>query len=108
MNHSFANLSNRFTPVPRDAKDRIAKDRHLIGKRRLDPEDAEELVFAGDVVILFGWLVFDDDNDVLKKGGEALGERVERLTHEALELHCRNLYQPGMMLKPNTQFFVGR
>lgn len=108
MDDGLADLAHGLAFRAGDAEDRIAEDHHLIGERRLDAEDAEELVGVGEVEVFVGRLVFHDDYDILEEGSEAVGKGVERLTDEALELHCGNVYQPGMMLKPNTQFFCGR
>ncbi len=67
------------------------------------------IVVMQDVEIRGAWLFFDDDYNVIEERRESLGQRVERLFDEALELGgIDGHYQPAMMLKPVTQPCVGR
>jgi len=67
------------------------------------------VIFMQDIEIRCMRLFFDDHYDVVEERREPLGQRIERLFDEALELggiDCH--YQPVMMLKPVTQPCVGR
>src|ERR1051326_1909132 len=71
----------------RDAEDRSAEDRNLIGERRCDAVHAEELVIGVDEIpIIARRFVFDDDGDVLDELRETIGQLVECLFDELPEI----------------------
>ena len=86
VDHRIPNLMSRLGAGVRDAEDRAAKDRDLIGKRRRDAEDAEELIIVVDEIEIVGArLFFDDDGDVLDQLRESIGQLVECLFDELPE-----------------------
>ena len=69
-----------------DAKNRSAKNRDLIGQRRRDAKDAEELVAVVDEIeIVVARFIFDDDGYVHDELRESIGQLVEGFGYELLE-----------------------
>lgn len=78
VDDGVAHLTPHLSVRARHAQDRTSKDGNLIGERRRDAEDAEELVaFVDQVPVVVARLVLDDDGDVLDEFREAVGQLVE-------------------------------
>lgn len=82
----LANLRLRLGARAGHAQDGAAEDGDLVGQRRRDAEDAEELVVLIDEIeIVVGRFFFDDDGDVLDEPRESIGQLVEGLFDELPE-----------------------
>jgi len=83
-----------------NAQNRAAEDCDLIGKRRRDAVDAEELVTVFDEIeVVERWFFFDYDGYVFYEFRETIRQLVECFGDELPEF-IRLDYQPGRMLKP--------
>ena len=96
----LADLSHGVPPVSRNAKNRPAEDRDLVGQRRQHVEasfrqrdtaiDAKQLVAGGVVAkhfaVLIGRLFFDDDDHVVEQPRKLVRQLFESLFDELLEL----------------------
>jgi hypothetical protein len=78
VDDGVADLAPRLRARARDAHDRAAEDRDLVGKRRRDAEDAEQLlVVVDEIEVVVGRLFLDDHGDVLDERRETIGQLVE-------------------------------
>jgi len=86
VDDGVANFGARFGVRARDAQNRSAEDRDLIGERRRDAVDAEELVIGVDeIAIVERRFFFDDDGDVFDELRETIRQLVECLFDELPE-----------------------
>ena len=100
VNQRLANLGDGFGAVARDAVDRPAEDRDLVGQQRRVVRtfgerdaaiDSQQLVVVpavafGALQIFVGRLFLDGDDDVLDEVVEALRKRLQRLLDDPFEL----------------------
>lgn len=100
VNDRLAHLGNDVPAVSRNAQDRTAENRNLVGQRgkhvkaslrqRDAPVDPQKLVVVRsvtkDVAVFLSRLFFDHDNDVVEQPRKLLGQLFESLFDELLEL----------------------